>query len=65
MDFLLAILPIGILIYVMTKRNSWPSHVSLPFDAFSIDPDIDYLGGYPAVANDAEFGSRTDHRPMA
>jgi lactate permease len=33
MDFLLAILPIGILIYVMTKRKSWPSHISLPFAA--------------------------------
>jgi lactate permease len=33
MDFFLAILPIGILIYVMTKRNSWPSHISLPFAA--------------------------------
>jgi lactate permease len=31
MDFLLAILPIGILIYVMTKKESWPSHISLPF----------------------------------
>jgi lactate permease len=33
MDFLLAILPIGILIYVMTKKESWPSHISLPFAA--------------------------------
>src|SRR5262249_25578552 len=33
MDFLLAILPIVILIYVMTKRRSWPSHISLPFAA--------------------------------
>jgi lactate permease len=33
MDFLLAILPIVILIYVMTKKNSWPSHISLPFGA--------------------------------
>src|SRR5262249_55082714 len=33
MDFLLAILPIGILIYVMTKRKSWPSYISLPFAA--------------------------------
>jgi lactate permease len=33
MDFLLAILPIVILIYVMTKKKSWPSHVSLPFAA--------------------------------
>jgi lactate permease len=33
MDFLLAILPICILIYVMTKKKSWPSHVSLPFAA--------------------------------
>jgi lactate permease len=33
MDFFLAILPIGILIYVMTKKNSWPSHISLPFAA--------------------------------
>jgi len=33
MDFLLAILPIGILIYLMTKRKSWPSHISLPFAA--------------------------------
>jgi lactate permease len=30
MDFLLAVLPIALLIYVMTKRNSWPSHRSLP-----------------------------------
>ena len=33
MDFLLAILPIAILIYVMTKKNSWPSPISLPFAA--------------------------------
>ncbi|HWB87467.1 MAG TPA: L-lactate permease [Bryobacteraceae bacterium] len=33
MDFLLAVLPIAILIYVMTKRRSWPSYVSLPFAA--------------------------------
>src|SRR5215831_16088363 len=33
MDFLLAILPIIILIYVMTKNDSWPSHISLPFAA--------------------------------
>src|SRR5262244_2929596 len=33
MDFLLAILPIGVLIYVMTKKKSWPSHISLPFAA--------------------------------
>ncbi|HKE88609.1 MAG TPA: L-lactate permease [Vicinamibacterales bacterium] len=33
MDFLLAILPIAILIYVMTKNRSWPSHISLPFAA--------------------------------
>ena len=30
MDFLLAILPIAFLIYVMTKKDPWPSHVSLP-----------------------------------
>jgi lactate permease len=33
MDFLLAILPIGFLIYVMTKKESWPSYVSLPVAA--------------------------------
>src|SRR5262249_47157134 len=33
MDFLLAILPIVILMYVMTKKKPWPSHVSLPFAA--------------------------------
>jgi lactate permease len=33
MDFLLAILPIAILLYVMTKKKSWPSHISLPFAA--------------------------------
>jgi len=33
MDFLLAILPLGVLIYVMTKKEAWPSHVSLPFAA--------------------------------
>ena len=30
MDFLLAILPICFLIYVMTKKKSWPSYISLP-----------------------------------
>src|SRR5499427_9721500 len=33
MDFVLAILPVAFLIYVMTKKNSWPSHFSLPFAA--------------------------------
>src|SRR6516162_9869957 len=33
MDFLLAIQPIGLLIYVMTKKKSWPSHISLPLAA--------------------------------
>ena len=33
MDFLLAILPIGLLIFVMTKKKSWPSHISLPLAA--------------------------------
>src|SRR5215469_10035460 len=33
MDFLLAILPIGFLICVMTKKESWPSYISLPFAA--------------------------------
>ena len=32
-DFLLTILPIGFLIYVMTKKEPWPSHISLPFAA--------------------------------
>lgn len=33
MDLLFSILPIAVLIYVMTKRRSWPSHVALPFSA--------------------------------
>jgi lactate permease len=33
MDFLLAILPIAVLIYVMTKKRPWPSYISLPFAA--------------------------------
>jgi len=33
MDFLLAILPLAFLIYVMTKKDAWPSHISLPFAA--------------------------------
>ncbi len=33
MDFLLAILPIGCLIYVMTKKEAWSSQRSLPFAA--------------------------------
>jgi lactate permease len=33
MDFLLAILPIGFLICVMTKKRSWPSQISLPVAA--------------------------------
>jgi lactate permease len=50
MDFLLAILPIAFLIYVMTKKGSWPSHISLPFAAalvylialvhFRLDPNL-------------------------
>jgi lactate permease len=49
-DFLLAILPIGFLIYVITKRGSWPSHISLPVAAilvylivlvrFRVDPNL-------------------------
>ena len=33
MDFVLAILPICFLIYVMTRKKSWPSYISLPFAA--------------------------------
>jgi len=33
MDFLLAILPIGFLIYVMTKKDPWSSHTSFPLAA--------------------------------
>lgn len=33
MDFVLAILPIGFLICVMTKKRSWPSYISLPLAA--------------------------------
>jgi lactate permease len=50
MDFLLTILPIGFLIYVMTKKEPWPSHISLPFAAtlvyllvlvrFRLDPNL-------------------------
>src|SRR5215469_15044749 len=50
MDFLLAILPIGFLICVMTKKESWPSYISLPFAAalvyllvlvrFRLDPNL-------------------------
>ena len=50
MDFLLAILPIAVLICVMTKKRSWPSHISLPFAAalvyfitlvhFRLDPNL-------------------------
>src|SRR5262245_57842555 len=50
MDFFLAILPIAVLIYVMTKKRSWPSHISLPFAAalvyflslvhFRFDPNL-------------------------
>jgi lactate permease len=50
MDFFLAILPVAVLIYVMTKKRSWPSHISLPFAAvmvyfltlvrFRLDPNL-------------------------
>ena len=50
MDFFLAILPIAVLVYVMTKKNSWPSHISLPLAAalvyfltlvhFRLDPNL-------------------------
>ena len=33
MDFFLAVLPIAILVWVMTKKQPWPSHVVLPFAA--------------------------------
>src|SRR5215813_11018733 len=36
MDFFLAILPIGFLLYVMTKKDPWPSHTSLPFAAILV-----------------------------
>jgi len=50
MDFLLAILPLCFLIYVMTKKAPWPSHISLPVTAtlvyllvlvrFQLDPNL-------------------------
>src|SRR5215468_10450813 len=50
MDFLLAILPIAVLIFVMTKNRPWPSYISLPFTAalvyfltlvyFRLDPNL-------------------------
>jgi L-lactate permease len=49
MDFLLTILPIGFLIYLMTKKEPWPSHTRLPFAAtvyllvlarFRLDPNL-------------------------
>ena len=50
MDFLLAILPIAFLIFVMTKKEAWPSHISLPVAAalvyllalvhFRLDPNL-------------------------
>jgi len=36
MDFVLAILPIGFLIYVMTKKEPWPSHTSFLFAAILV-----------------------------
>ena len=36
MDFLLAILPIALLVHVMTKKRPWPSHVGLPLAAFLV-----------------------------
>lgn len=36
MDLVFAILPIVVLIYVMTKKVSWPSHQALPFAAFLV-----------------------------
>ena len=36
MDFVLAILPISFLIFVMTKKAAWPSHVSLPCAAILV-----------------------------
>ena len=36
MDFLLAILPIVSLICVMTRKNAWPSRISLPFAALLV-----------------------------
>jgi lactate permease len=36
MDFFLAVLPIAVLIYVMTKKASWPSQVSLPLAALLV-----------------------------
>jgi lactate permease len=50
MDFFLAILPIGFLICVMTKKKSWPTYISLPVAAtlvyllllvhFRFDPNL-------------------------
>ena len=50
MDFIVSTAPIVILIYLMTKKNSVPSHVALPAVAllmysikliyFAVDPDL-------------------------
>jgi lactate permease len=36
LDFIMAVAPIVILIYLMVKRNSWPSYIALPFAAFLV-----------------------------
>ena len=56
MDFFLAILPIALLVYVMTKKASWPSHISLPLAAalvyfltlvhFRLDPKLVNASAY-------------------
>ena len=50
MDFVLAILPIGFLICVMTKKESWPSYISLPFAATLVEAEqkrhaAEYISG--------------------
>jgi lactate permease len=36
LDFIMAVAPIVILIYLMVKKNSWPSYVALPFAALLV-----------------------------
>src|SRR5262245_18279438 len=53
MHFLLAILPIAVLIYVMTQKRPWPSHVSLPFAAALVYLVVLFHARFdPNLAND-------------
>ncbi|TVR80936.1 MAG: L-lactate permease [Rhodospirillales bacterium] len=52
LDFIMAVAPIVILIFLMVKKNSWPAYLALPFSALLVyGIKVVYFGSDPNLIN--------------